>query len=419
MAVVASSRAIGIEIAAKRLIAVEADPATDPPAIRAISAEVPATGLGEWLRGLLVEAGMNARGVHLVLSEPDAIHRVQLLPPMTASERQLFLERELGREVGGNPLLGFKVVRQVEGPPRKDEVLVAAVARKETDQTLAGLITARLVPRLVTTAPLALHRAAEILSPASLDRPTAVAHWGFHGLTVIVADEGTLKFAREIPHLGVPGLDVGEWFVTEFQRSIRQYLQVKGRPVGSVLVGSVEARFEQALPDVEARLGLPVVNLNAAIRALLPEGVEEATGRSGALVLPLGAAMLSPKETVNLLPLSIAAQRRVAVLKRGAAAAAALLVVSLGYSAWGAAQEAASYRKALARVTAQKQARLAEAAQTDRIKQEREAQFQRIRVLKTDPLGGAPLAEVFKEISRVAPGELHLERLALKRDQAG
>jgi len=298
-------------------------------------------------------------------------------------------------------------------------VLVAAVARKDTDRTLAGLLTARLVPRLVTTAALALHRAAEILSPASFERPTAVAHWGFHGLTVIVADEGTLRFIREVPHLGVPGLDAGEWFVTEFQRSIRQYLQARGRPVGSVLIGSVEARFEQALPAVETRLGLPVVNLNDAIRALLAEGAEATVGPSGALVLPLGAALLSPKETVNLLPPSIVTQRRVAALKRGAAAAAALLVLALGYSAWGAAQEVASYRRAVARVTAQKQARLAVVAEADRIKQAREAQIQRVQLLKADPLGGAPLAEVFKEISRAAPDELHLERLALKRDQAG
>ncbi|MBI4610643.1 MAG: hypothetical protein HY726_16730 [Candidatus Rokubacteria bacterium] len=417
----ASSRAIGVEIADTRLIVVEADPATDPLTIRAVSGEVSAAGLGASLRSALAQGGISARVVHLVLSEPDGIHRVQVLPPMRASERQLFLERELGREIGGNPLLGYTIVRQVEGTPRKDEVLVAAVPRKRTDQTLAALIAARLAPRLVTTAPLALWSAAQILSQPSFDRPTAAVHWGFHGLTVSVADEGVLRFSREIPHLAVPGLDAGEWFVTEFQRSIRQYMQAaKGRAVASVLVGSVDVRLERALPDVEARLGLPVVNLNEAVRALFPEGAEGVMAPSpGAIVLPLGAALLAPKATPNLLPLSILARRRVALLKRAAAAAAVLLVGSLGYSAWGAAQEAASYRKALTRLTAQRQARQAEAAQVERTKQERQTQYERIRLLKTDPLGAAPLAEVFKEISRVAPGELHLDRLALRRDHTG
>lgn len=417
------SRAVGIEVADRRLIGVEADPATDPPTIRqAISGDVPATGFGESLRNLLAESGIVARVTHLVLSDTDSVHRVQLLPSMTAGERQLFLERELRREMGGNPLFGHVILRQAEGAPRKDEVLVAAVPRKDLDQTLVSLLTAGLrPPRLVTTAPLALARAAETLSPDSFDRPTAVAHWGFRGLTIIIAAEGTLKFVREIPHLTAPGLDVAEWFVTEVQRSIRQYVQtVKGGAIERVLVGAAEARFERVLPDLEARLGLPLVNLNEAIQTLLPEGTEETSALpAGAFLLPLGAALLSPKETANLLPPSILAKERTTVLKKMAGAAAALLVVSLGYYAWGAAQEAANYKKALVRVTADRQSRLAESAQVDGIKQQRETQYQRIRLLKSDPLGGPPLAVVFKELSRVAPGDLRLERLVFGRDEGG
>jgi len=169
---------------------------------------------------------------------------------------------------------------------------------------------------------------------------------------------------------------------------------------------------------VQQRLGLPVVNLNDAVRDLMPEeAAEEATALlSGALILPLGAAILSPEETANLLPPSILARRRLASLKRGAGVAAALLVLFLGYATWGAAQEAATYRRAAARLTAQKQTRSAEAAQIDQIKQERDKQYERIRLLKSDPLGNPPLAEVFKEISRVAPADLRLERLALGRE---
>ena len=76
------TRILGIEIAPKRLIAVEVDSTTDPPAIReVISGEAPPTGLGEWLRGVLAEGGITARDAHLVLSDPDSIHRIQLLPP--------------------------------------------------------------------------------------------------------------------------------------------------------------------------------------------------------------------------------------------------------------------------------------------------------------------------------------------------
>jgi hypothetical protein len=82
-------------------------------------------------------------------------------------------------------------------------------------------------------------------------------------------------------------------------------------------------------------------------------------------------------------------------------------------------QEVATHKRALARVTAQKQAGLAEQAQVESIKRERETQYQRIRLLKSDPLGEPPLAEVFKEMSRVAPGDLRLDRLILGRDEKG
>ena len=390
--------------------------ATDPPAIlQAVSADVPAAGLGETLTGLLAEHGIGARESHVVLAPSASIHRTLLLPPMSTGERRLFLERELGREVGAGLLVDSQPLRAVEGPPRKEEVLAVAIPGAETEQALAGVMAARLSPRLVTTIPLALTRAAEVLAPESVDRPTAVAHWGFQGLTLVVVDGGAPRFTREIPHLAAPGIDPRDWFVTEFQRSIRQYTQtVKGSTVSSVLIGSVDARFEAQLEDIAGRLGMPVVNLNQTLRDLLPESPDQGTP-AGVFLPALGAALAAPG-ALNLLPPAIPARRRSALLKRGAAAAAALLVLSLSYSTWGAMQEAATYRKAVAELTAKKRAREAQIAQVQQIKQERDRQYERIRLLTGDPLGGPPLAAVFKEISRVAPDELRLERLTVSRD---
>ena len=367
------------------------------------------------MAGLLAAHGIASRASHVALGPATSVHRTLLLPPMSAAERRLFLERELGREVGAGLLVDSRPLRTVEGPPRKDEVLAVAIPGEETNQALAGVMAARLSPRLVTTVPLALTRAAEALAPESFDRPTAVAHWGFQGLTIVVADGGAPKLTREVPHLAAPGIDPREWFVTEFQRSIRQYTQtVKGVTVGSVLIGSVDARFEAQLADLETRLGMPVVNLNEAMRDLLPEGSDEAHP-PGVFLLALGAALSEPG-ALNLLPPAIPARRRAALLKRGAAAAAALLVVSLAYATWGAVQEAATYRKAVAELTAKQRAREAQLAQVQQVKQERDRQYERIRLLTGDPLGGPPLADVFKEISRVAPDELRLERLVVGRD---
>lgn len=411
-----SPHILGLELSGKRLAVVEVDPTTDPPTIqRALTSDLPATGLGETLTGLLAERGIGARTTHVVLASSTSVHRTLLLPPMSAGERRLFLERELGREVGAGLLVDSQPLRTVEGPPRKEEVLTVAIPGAETDQALAGVMAARLSPRLVTTIPLALARAAEALAPESVDGPTAVAHWGFQALTILVVDGGAPKFTREVPHLAAPGIDPREWFVTEFQRSIRQYTQtVKGITVGRVLLSSVDARFEAQFADVETRLGMPVVNLNEAMHDLLPEGSDEASP-AGAFLPALGATLLEPAR-LNLLPPAIPARRRSALLKRGAAAAAALLVVSLSYSTWAAVQEVATYRKSIALLTAKKRAHEAQIAQVQQIKQARDTQYERIRLLTGDPLGGPPLPEVFKEISRVAPDELRLDRLVVGRE---
>lgn len=417
-----SSRSLGVELAGNRLMVVEVDPRTDPPGIQsAVSAETPVAGVDVTFRKLLAEHRIAPRGVHLVLSDPAASHRVLQLPPMTPGERRLFLERELGRELGGKPLLGDMVLRQVEGPPPKDEALVAAVPGEEGPRILAGLMAAGALPEVVTTAALALARAGEVLSPGSFERPTALAHWGLRGLTIVVVNEGLLKFARDIPHLTVPGFEPGEWFVTEFQRSVRQYMQtVKGGAVGTVLVGSADARFEATLGAVEGRLGLPVVNLNEALQSLLPDSADESPDlAAGMFLLPFGAGLLPVAETANLLPPAILARQRLTRLVRAAAVAGGLLVAALGYATWQASQEAATYQKAVAQATAEKQVRMAEVAEVERIKQERGKQYERIRLLRGDPLGSPPLAEVFKEISRVAPDNLHLDRLTVKRDGTG
>lgn len=417
-----SRRTLAVEVAGTRLTLVEVDPTTDPPTIHcAVVGAAAAPTLAESLRALVREHRITARDTHLVLSEAAATHRVMLIPPMSAEDRALFLDREIARESRAKSLVGHTVLQRVDGPPPKDEVLLAALAEEEASPALAGLLHARLPPRLVTTGALALATVAYVLSPWPVDQPVAVAHWGSRGLTIIVIDDGALKFTRDVPHLVVPGIDAREWFVTEVQRSLRQYTQTtKGAAVAGILIGSIDAQFEDAVSDVGARLGLQVASLNDAVRALLPEeeeGADEAAPRAaGAFVLPLGAALLAPQETANLLPPSIEAGRRRRLLVRGAAAAGALLVLALGYASWGASGEVATYRRVAAQAANARQAREAEAAGRERVKRERETQYQRIALLKSDPLGDPPLADVFREISRAAPEGLRLERLLLTRE---
>ena len=400
--------------------------AASPTAIsRAVVIELPREGAaGTSLNSALSRSGVHAKSIHLVPWDSEHLHRTQLLPPMTATERSLFLGRELAREGGPPRAIASQILRQVEDGARKDEVLVVAAPREGLDRLLAAFLAPGLTLRLVATAPLALVRAAQALSPIPADRPTLVGHWGLSGLTFAVVSDGVLKLARQIPRLAVPGLDPLEWVVTEIQRSVRAYAQIsKGGRVEQMLFGNAEPSVERVFSDpgqLETRLGIPVVNLNETLRSRLPPGVEEKTGLpAGVFLLPFGAALLSPQEVPNLLPPAIVVGRRSRQITRAAVAAALLLAVALGWSYWGATREAAALRRDLQHHEVTKRARQAELSKVEGIEAERERVRRWIRFLSDDPLGSPPLADAFKEVSRLAPDWLRLERLSVSKGDEG
>jgi len=415
-------RVTGLEPAPGKLIAVEVTPAAIS---RAAVIEVPPDGLERLpLKPALSRSGVNPSPIHLVTWDSEQIHRTLLLPPMSATERSLFLERELAREGGGAKAIGSQVLRQVEDGTRKEEVLTVAASREGLDRILAPFLAARLAPRLVATAPVALVRAALALSPIPADQPTIIAHWGLSGLTVAVVADGVLKLARQIPRLAVSGLDPLEWVATEIQRSVQHYAQVsRGRRVEQLLVGNADGALEPVFSDsrvLEARLGLTVLSLNQALRPLLPDGVEEeAELPAGAFLLPFGAALLDPQEAPNLLPREMVIGQRSRQVTRAALAAAALLAFTLGGSFWAASREAAAVRRTLEQQRAAQGSLHAKLGEAERVRAERERVRHWIQMLSEDPLGGPPMADVLKEVSRLVPDQLRLERLVISKGEGG
>lgn len=412
----------GVEHVPGKLIAVEVSPTAIS---RAGVIDLPHDSLDRVsLKSALGGIGVKARRIHFVGWNSEQIHRIMSVPPMTAADRSMFLEREMAREEGGARAVSSQVVRQVEAGDRKDEVLVVAAPLEWLERMLTPFRAAGSVPRLLTTSPLALVKAAQALSPTPIDRPTVIVHWGFSGLTVAVVSDGVLSLARQIPHLRAPGLDPLEWVETEIQRSIHHHAQVsKGERVKQLLLGNSEAAMEPVFSspgELEARLGLPVLNLNEALRALLPDGAEEETGvPAGAFLPSFGAALLASREVPNLLPREIVIGQRSRQITRGALTAAACLALTLGGSFWAASREAGALRHTLERERVASQALLSRLSEIERIEGERQRVRRWIRLLKEDPLGGPPLADALKELSRFAPERLRLERLSVSRDDRG
>jgi hypothetical protein len=343
---------------------------------------------------------------------------------MTATERSLFVERELAREGGATKAFGAQIVRQVQDGGPKDEVLLAVAPRESLDRLLAPFLGARLTPRLVATAPLALVKAAQALSPIPFDRPTIVGHWGLSGLTMAVVSDGVLTLARQIPLLAVGGVDPVEWVVTEIQRSMHHYSVLsKGEAVERALFGGAEVAQERMfsnLGELGTRLRLHVLDLNQLLRPLLPDGAEEDAGLpAGAFLLAFGAALLSPQEAPNLLPPAISSGWRSRQITRTALAAAILLALVLGGSFWAANREAAALRHTLERQRTTRQSLQAGRGEVERIEAERQQARRWTRLLSDDPLDGPPLADALKEVSRLAPDELRLERLVVAKGDRG
>lgn len=417
-----SRRVTGLEPAPGKLIAVEVSQASIS---RAVVIELAEGGMERTpLKPALGRRGVKAGRIHLVTWDSEHIHGTQLLPYMTATERSLFLERELAREGGGPKAVSSQILRQVEDGARKDEVLVVAAPREGVSRLLAPFRAARLMPRLVATAPLALVKAAQALSPIPVERPTLIGHWGLSGLTVAVVADGVLKLARQIPRLAGPGPDPIEWVATEVQRSVRAYAQIsKGGRVEQMLFANAEAATESLFSDpgaLESRVGLPVLNLNEVLRSILPEGAEEQAGSpAGSFLLAYGAALLSPREAPNLLPREIIIDQRSSLITRTALVAGVLLVLAVGWSYWGASREAAALSLSLQRQRQANQALQATRSEVERIDGERQRVRRWIRLLTDDPLGGPPLADALKEVSWLAPDRLRLERLVISKGERG
>lgn len=414
-------RVFGVEMAAGRLVVVEASRRTVRAAHILALPEPAPDGFSP--AALLEQAGLRRGDLHLVAWDSEQVHQLLTLPPMSAGERALYLRRELTRD-GGPRAIGAEVVRRVTDGAPKDEVLAVAAPGEAVDRLLAPFRATRGTPRLVTTGPLALVAAARALVPDLDAQPTVLAHLGFSGLTVVVVASGRLTLARQIPRLAAPGLDPLEWAGTEIQRSVRHYAMTsKGQTAARVVFATRVAAMERLFCEsgqLEQRLGLPIVNLNELFRALLPDGVEEQAGpAAGALLLAFGAATLAPRRAANLLPPRMLAEQRSRAVTRRAVAAGLLLTLALAAAYGGATRDVQRVRAELARTRLLRQANEARARDVATIQTQRQRTADRVRLLLEDPLAQPPVAEALREVSRLAPDGLRLHVLSVSRGDRG
>ncbi len=413
-------RCLGVEAASERLIAVTVRGGRISSA-RTFSVTTPASSRPP-IRALLGEGRTGGTPVHLVLCEPDHVPRTLLLPPMTAAERSEVVRRETSRDGDETKTVAWHSARRiaVDGLPQ-DEVLVVTASPSRLQQALEPFVRERIVPRVVTTGPLALIAAARGLTPTPLDRPTALVHWSVSTLTIVVVSDGVLKFARVIEPPAAD-LDPFDWIPVEIERSIRRHAVVsKGERVEHVMVsvaGAAGARRLFAGGELAERLRLMMTNLNALLAPQLPA---DAAGdmAAGVFTLAYGAAVLSAGEAPNLLPHALVVQRRSRQIISAAVAAGVVLALLLGSSAVWLTQRERDLRGRLSRSLAARQAAQARVDTAVRAEAERQHMREFARLLTGDPLHLLPPADALREFARLAPADLRLDELVMSLDGQG
>lgn len=361
--------------------------------------------------------------VHLVISDPESVHRVLLLPPMTGRERSEVVKREATREGdGASRAVAWHLVRHVEVEGlRKDELLVVLASSEQLQQSLDPLVKSGTIPRAVVTGSMALLAAARALAPTLLDRPTALVHWGTSTLTIVVVSEGVLKFARVVEP-PASAIDPVDWIPVELDRSMRHYgVLSKGDRVEQVMVSVADAASASRVftgGELSERLRLPVTNLNALLAPELPRPWT-AEMAAGVFTLAYGAALLSARDAPNLLPPALGFQWRSRKAITTAVTVGAAIVLLLTMSALSMAQRAEDLRDRLRQAQAVLQNNQARVDEGQRAETEREQMRERARLLVGDPLNLIPPADPLREIARFTPAQLRLERLTVSADGQG
>lgn len=360
--------------------------------------------------------------VHLVLSDPDNVHRVLLLPPMTARERSEVVKREVARDGSATKAAAWQLVRRVEVEGlQKDELLLVVVSPEALQQGVDPLVKGGTIPRAVVTGSVALLAAARAVAPSLLDRPTALVHWGTATVTIIVVSDGVLKFARIIEPPAA-AIDPFDWLPVEIDRSMRHYgVLSQGERVEQVMVSVADAGSASRLfagGELSERLRMPVTNLNALLAPELPRPWA-AEMAAGAFTLAYGAALLSGGDAPNLLPADLTLQWRSRKVIAAAAAIGAAGVLVLAANAVSTEQRARSLRDRVRQTQTALQEQQARLAQDQAAEAERQRMRELARLLVDDPLNLIPPADPLREIARLAPPQLRLEQMTVSADGQG
>ncbi len=403
-----SERSIGIDITPSQIKLVEMDSSTIPPRVFCFSIlnllSPHPENISQQIRAALSYVNPRTKKARMAISD-SSLHHLIPLPPMPAREMRVVIEREL-KETLTVPFpemaFGYRIMGEEGG---KKIVLAAAVASSFVSEQVRFLRDLRLIPELITTVPIALFNCLGLMEGANQGIVGLIHLTDEKGHILIVRD-GRWAFCREFPRG-----PTAEEMLSEIHRSLLYFRQqLRGEEIGRVfLSGTGTEVLEKELGEtlkVEVEPFLPSLNLSPLkgrvneFRQILPE-----------FAIPLGLAGKRAKDTVTLLGPQTLQKNYGAILKKAAIAGIVVSALTIGVGYAWLSNEISTYNK----IFQEKRGDLKRLEPYIAAQKERELYGKHLAFLRNFNYH-LLWAELLRELSLLAPPEMALQSLTLKRE---
>ena len=383
------------------------------------------------LETLIVRNSLGSSSAALALSGPGVVHRVLDLPSMPLRELGLVVGREMRAVVGPgekDTVFDWEVIEENEsGNLKQLRVLVAIAPRSQVDGTLQLLERCHLKPALLTTTPISLLRSLKFVLGGERGLRLVLYMGGQQGYLLGVKD-GVWSFYREFssrPSERKEDAFLLEEALREANRALLYYRQrYPGEGEITFLLGG-----ENGLEDLKARLQREIGVEGEVVRPgpaldLAPLGERSNVFRDifPSFLIPLGlVAATAVQPGINLAPKP--ARRSVIRVPKidfsslnRPATPVILLLFFLGVQLILVRMESHYQRRLEDRTALYAQWLPAiQAAEQGRTLHDNEKLL--AQSLGSSRIGETSWVVLFKVLSRLAPPDLILQSMILKRDE--
>jgi Tfp pilus assembly PilM family ATPase len=369
--------------------------------------------LGKWLRQWLDTIGCKAKSAHTVLVDDDAYHYLVTLPEMSDSERHLAAGaevRKLAPVPAGQLAYSHLAVGAVqEGGAAKQRVMIAAVERGAVRKATEAAEAAGLSANVVTTVPVALVKANELLPPVS--GGTAIAYLAAGRSYLVVFQDGVVELVRDFvlrsDDRDFDPQTMTDLVISELRRSFLYFGQrAQGATVDRLVLAGPMANMSDVAARLRESLGISVELFDASSDIDL--GPTDPFDQP-ALAVAMGAASMRGNAAGNLVaPEEYTEKRARRVMSTGVWVAAAAIVAVLGFGLLAFLNNTVESGR-LQEIESRIAARQPEMAAAQARETERAAHAARGRLLQQRALESTLVGATFQRISQRVPDQLTLE----------